>query len=1150
MTRLVEIQPMDFSVTKGARATFGEAVASGFGVARETGSLAQSARHSEVYGGWRQVIDGMVQGTIDAPAELKRSIYEQGFAPDEDTLTELLDWAQREGSARYGFPITDDMDPATVAKRREDVFARDTAAVNREQEVLSRASPFDRAVGGMLGGIGAEFLDPINIATLPLGAPARAGFLATMLGEAAINAAIEAADTPNRNAIARSLGQEETSALENAALGAVFGGGFVAAAKGASVGGRLAYQHAAPLLSGGASQIARLGRLIDRRPLIKAADASGDPEVQYVARQLLADLEDEAAGGGGVDASAAREHLERATAAAVAAHTGGLPAMPDRPTFTAPRASILNGEIEEVDPRGLLVQPEVFQFKSEIVEAGGVTPKLLKVTEWRPERAGVSLVYEYADGSRAVADGHQRRALAVRLMDQTGQDIRLAARVFRETDGYSVDDVRVLAALKNIAEAADGMTAAMAGDAARVLRIRPEAIADLPAGPGIARAKSLARLSDEAFDMFINEVVPERFAELVGKMVENPAMHAAMMRLLQRTGPETAAQAESILSQAMQAPVSREVTTDLFGDQEVIESLYIERAKVLERAMRIMRDDRSIFRTLDERAARIQGTGSNRLDTATNRQTRQMVEQALVAVQRLAHRAGPISEALNDGAKGYRDNGRLQDAAQRVADAVRGEIERNGLSGAGAGVAGRAAEPARAGAATPDPLEGFSDPVNGAGVKAQIAATRLDANERPADTVSDDLAGRAQVAALIDRGAAREEIDSHPVVVRALEQLAEAAANATTALPGFGREEWHRTRVYSFDGERVIGTMAAVPGWVRQAKAFARGEVRNEAKAVIILGPPAAGKSSIAEHLAEVRGAAILDADEIKKTLPEFRGGIGAAAVHEESSALSDLLEAVLRGERANIIFPKVGSNPASIRKAIARFKNDGYAVEIVNMAVTTDNAYRRMIRRFATTGRIIPPQIVYEVGETPSATYRILRDEAEADGFVEIDNNGDMNAEKPITDRAGSNPLAGSRFDLSQSGRARNIFGNTGAAGDGSTTASGGGQAEGLIVERTSAGFQGLFEGVAPITDRQRLAQRAAAPMGAGRARRDDTQIGGLFDPNDPGRFDLFDAVPIGRGFDAEGREMAIVKTRAEMAAELDADDWAVEVIDTCLKG
>ena len=73
---------------------------------------------------------------------------------------------------------------------------------------------------------------------------------------------------------------------------------------------------------------------------------------------------------------------------------------------------------------------------------------------------------------------------------------------------------------------------------------------------------------------------------------------------------------------------------------------------------------------------------------------------------------------------------------------------------------------------------------------------------------------------------------------------------------------------------------------------------------------------------------------------------------------------------------------------------------------------------------------------------------------------------------------------------------------------------------------------------------------MGAGRARRDDTQIGGLFDPNDPGRFDLFDAVPIGRGFDAEGREMAIVKTRAEMAAELDADDWAVEVIDTCLKG
>lgn len=93
------------------------------------------------------------------------------------------------------------------------------------------------------------------------------------------------------------------------------------------------------------------------------------------------------------------------------------------------------------------------------------------------------------------------------------------------------------------------------------------------------------------------------------------------------------------------------------------------------------------------------------------------------------------------------------------------------------------------------------------------------------------------------------------------------------------------------------------------------------------------------------------------------------------------------------------------------------------------------------------------------------------------------------------------------------------------------------------------LMEGVEAITEADRLAQRAAVPMDGG-APADDTQIGGLFDPGDPSRFDLFDAVPVSRGFDDDGNEIAIVKTRADMAAELDADDEAVEVLDLCVKG
>ena len=90
---------------------------------------------------------------------------------------------------------------------------------------------------------------------------------------------------------------------------------------------------------------------------------------------------------------------------------------------------------------------------------------------------------------------------------------------------------------------------------------------------------------------------------------------------------------------------------------------------------------------------------------------------------------------------------------------------------------------------------------------------------------------------------------------------------------------------------------------------------------------------------------------------------------------------------------------------------------------------------------------------------------------------------------------------------------------------------------------------GVQPITQRERLQARADAPLRA-QDRRSDTEIGGLFDPLDPARTDLFDLVPVGRGFDNDGNEVAVVKTREELARELDEEDAFVAEIENCLLG
>ena len=1110
MASLVKLQPFDLRATAGERAPFGDAVSSGFTSALTMGVVAENRRHAEIYGGWRQVFDGMIQGYMDVPPDLGRAVTEQGFAPDEETLGKLMEWAQ-EASVKYDFQITPDMDPAAVMQRRERVYARDQKVVEREQEVLSRASPFSRNVGGLIGGVGAELLDPLNLATLPVGAPARVGLLATAVIEAGINAAIEAVETPNRNAIAERLGQESNSVLENAVRGALFGGAFGGAIKGAQLGARPAGR-----------LLGRIGRLVpNRRALIDVAEASGDPEARMIAQQVRRDLEDEeaATGGGGGDGMEAREHMERAQKAALAAHEGGTPDMPDRPIFAKPRASIVNGEIEEVDPRDLLVQADVFQFKSEIVGEGGVTPKLLNVTEWRPERAGITLVYEYADGSRAVADGHQRTALARRIMEQTGDEIRLAARVFREIDGFTVEDVRVIAALKNISEAADGMTASMAKDAARVLRVRPDAIADLPAGPGIARAQALARLSDEAFDMFINQVVPERFAELVGRMVDNPALHGAMMKLLQRAGPETVAQAESILTQALQTPVSREITADLFGAQEVVESLYLERAKVLERAMRIMRDDRSVFRTLDERADRIQGTGANRLDTATNKQIRRNVEQALAAVQRVAHRAGPISEALNDGAKGYKENGRLQDAAQRVADAVRQEVERNGLAGAGDGASGRNTEPARSGTAAPDPLEGFSDPVNGDGVRAQIANTRIaPAAELRLERLADrDPAEAAQLAAGLKAAQALRDVDdlmargqrNHRELTREIEIAARDAGVTPIAAPLKGRE-----RAEQKIRDKYAGDLNRITDVARGGVEAPTPEAANQFVAIL------ARRYRVLDEGWNVVEGGYFDR---KLTVVFDDGQLG-----EVQLWVPGMLEVKkARGHKLYAIY-RDPSRPENERmQALADME------ALYGEVMDKVPPQWRSIFGQETPGMEAPSRATTEM-KTSSAT--------SGEPSSARTSDGDMSDQVPSVPSSSMAPGSGSNAGMERSTR-KNRMGDTSSpeiANNGRT----------VNTERTSAGEQSLFDGIEPITERTRLDQRMAQPLGRGDARPDDSQIGGLFDPNDPSRFDLFDAVPVARGFDEEGNEIAVVKSRADLAAELDADDEAVAVLDLCVKG
>jgi hypothetical protein len=1097
MSGLVKLQPQDIQFSRGPKTGFVENARAAIDIGRASRWTTELDRVNEAEGAFEAFAEKLVDDGVQLSDGMINRLQSGVWQGDDAFVSELLGEA-----AAQGVEIPEGVTSAEIEARRSERLAQDSALLAQDMEVTSRATTMG-SVGGFMGGLAGEFEDPVNLATIPLALPAKVGLAGVMVFEAAINAGIEGLQTPGRNERLGELGQEPESVVGNMMMGAAFGAILPLGMRAAGVT---------------AQAVVNAPRSI-REQVAKFVQNSPNPSTRAASREVMNDVNAEADAVTVETPEAVREHRTRAQEVQQAVQEGRAVNMPDRPLNEGARTDTDGSEL--IDPRTLLVQPDVFQFKSEIVAEGGVTPKLQGVTEWVPHRAGVAVVYEYSDGSRAIADGHQRTSLANRIMAQDPtQNIRLRAEVFRAEDGYSIDDVRVLAALKNIAESADGMTARMAGDAAKILRIRPEAIADLPNGPGIARAIRLSKLSDDAFDLYINRVIDERFAEQIGLMVDDPTMHLPIARLLERVKPDTTEQAKNIISQALEAPTSRETTSDLFGETEVVESLYIEQAKVLERAMQVMRNDRSVFKTLTDQATRIEGAGTNRLDKATNAEARETIETALAAIKRLAHRAGPISEALRDGAKKYKEDGRLKDAADAVAQAVRREVERSGLDGLATGPSGRNVEPTGTGQAAPDPHEGFSDPV-GEAAQAQIRQTRIEPTDESAQT----------------QALAIQDLKAMPISERvSLEADLKSAQNMTSIDDLMIRGEANHVEL-----TQLIAAFAQEAGVTPRAAPL-KGRERTQEKVD-------------AKY-----------AGDYNRVTDVARGGVDAKtpeAANDFVRILSERYQILDEGwntveggyfdRKLAVIFDdgQIGEVQIWVPGMFEVKKNKGHALYSIARDATKTDAERAKARSqmedlYLGIRNGLDPEWLEVLDQAGSAAPIASRTDANVASSTSGDPSSSRTSAGSMADQDLSAPsksmdpgsLDTAGIDLSTR---KNVMG-------GPSNTDIGDAGRDINSETTPAGQQTLMAGVDPITSRERLEAAQAAPKAGGSAG-NDTQIGGLFDPADPSRFDLFDQVPTGREIDPDGLEVATTRSRSDVATELDADDEFVEQLGACLK-
>lgn len=158
-----------------------------------------------------------------AKKDLDQSLVPEGFTKKELYEDEIISQLKAQDPDKYK-----DLHTTTELKERGRQLSKEKIAVFESAE--SRINSMGAKVASFVGSITGAFTDPLNMATLPLGAARGAGLLKTALTEGAINVATEAASFAAVRDYQEQLGKEygKDQLLQNMVTAGAMGAGFTA----------------------------------------------------------------------------------------------------------------------------------------------------------------------------------------------------------------------------------------------------------------------------------------------------------------------------------------------------------------------------------------------------------------------------------------------------------------------------------------------------------------------------------------------------------------------------------------------------------------------------------------------------------------------------------------------------------------------------------------------------------------------------------------------------------------------------------------------------------------------------------------------------------------------------------------------------------
>ena len=221
----------------------------------------------------------------------------------------------------------------------------------------------------------------------------------------------------------------------------------------------------------------------------------------------------------------------------------------------------------------------------------------------------------------------------------------------------------------------------------------------------------------------------------------------------------------------------------------------------------------------------------------------------------------------------------------------------------------------------------------------------------------------------------------------------------------------HGSQVYK-DGKKVKGDYS--------------GAVRQERKAMIVIGRPAGGKSSVfADRLSHDFGARIVDSDIVKPWLKGYDDGYGAGYVQTASADIANqaMLVAAKRGD--NMVIPRIGGESV-VKKVALKLVEMGYDVQLYYNDVSPETSIMRASSRFAEEGRYLSLKYLTDIKDKPYKTFINFAEKKLKDYYGEQESNSDrqpsIGSQRPDENVLGTRGSIGQGTEPARSGESGSV--------------------------------------------------------------------------------------------------------------------------------